>query len=96
MQPNNESEVDGGYKEYANDNDFENEFDDEYAGPIADWGFLIPEEGSEPEQQPGKENKKQKKRRKEKKAKDVTDDGEEPFEEERQSSLPSLPSLPPI
>merc|ERR1711988_1920270 len=80
-------------QEYANDNDFENEYDDDYAGPVQDWGFLIPQgHDDEPASMGGKENKKQ---RKEKKKKSKTsnvntydiDDGE---------SRTSLPSLPPI
>ena len=78
-------------KDYANDNDFENEFEDDYAGPIADWGFLIPQgQQNEPEQtvHPGKENKRIKK----KKPKKVHTDGEQEDIDTRNSQ----PSLPPI
>jgi hypothetical protein len=47
-------------QEYADD--YENEFDDDYAGPITDWGFLIPP--SEGEIPPNKEKKQKKKKSK--------------------------------
>lgn len=53
-------------QEYADD--YENEFDDDYAGPITDWGFLIPSGESEQviidqNEIPSNKEKKQKKKK---------------------------------
>merc|ERR1712196_138633 len=79
-------------QDYAND-DFENEYDDDYAGPVQDWGFLVPQgHEDEPASMGNKENKKQ---RKEKKKKSKIS-GVNTYDVDDGESRTSLPSLPPI
>ena len=46
--------------------DYENEFEADYAGPITDWGFIIPSEGNEPQQAAGQNKEKKSKKKKSK------------------------------
>lgn len=84
-------------QEYANDNDFENEYTDDYAGPVQDWGFLVPQgQDNVPIPMDGKENKKQRKEKKKKNKLPVVNVNTYDDDGESRTTLPSLTSLPPI
>ena len=82
MPPTSISSSKDADQEYPDD--YENEFADDYAGPISDWGFLVPTGGDNPNHNelPPTINKEKKTRKK--------------MQKQQEIEKPKLLSLPPI